>query len=229
MAARPLILGGDESAPLSNKMDLEIVSAIIRAHFDQKALAHIRIMNARSNAKGAITVITHPNATAEMAMQYRDMITTAARSVDTGVVDVEQNETWEMLKYHAIPLVRYMGKGTEGLQKIREEFKVVNEGRAMPTQVRWQANPRTIWERRQNGEIAVSLVVFVVKGSRLAQSLIKKGIKAAGVWYGVKVFTNAGPDSRCELCCGSGHIENNCGNKPKCGYCSGNHCTSDHK
>ena len=63
----------------------------------------------------------------------------------------------------------------------------------------------------------------------MAQSLIKKTIKAAGVWYRVEAFTNAGPDSRRELCCGWGHIENKCGNKPKCGYCSGNHRTSDHK
>jgi hypothetical protein len=59
--------------------------------------------------------------------------------------------------------------------------------------------------------------------------LIKKGIKAAGVWYRVEAFTNAGLDSRCELCCGWGHIENKCGSKPKCSYCSSNHCMSDHK
>jgi hypothetical protein len=229
MAERRLILRRDESVPLSNKMDQEIASAINRALFHQKAPAHVRIMNAKRNAKGAITAITHPNATAEMAMQYRDIIITAARTVDRGVVDVEENETWERLKIHAIPLVRYMGKGTEGLQKMREEFEAENEGIAIPTQVRWLAIPRTIRERRQNGEIAASSVVFVVKGSRLAQSLIKKGIKAAGVWYRVEALTNAGPDSRCELCCGWGHIENKCGNKPKCGYCSGNHRTSDHE
>jgi hypothetical protein len=33
----------------------------------------------------------------------------------------------------------------------------------------------------------------------------------------------------CELWCGWGHIENKYRNKPKCGYCSGNHRTSDHK
>ena len=142
-------------------------------------------MNARRNAKGAITAITHQNATAGMAMQYHDIIITAARTVDRGVVDVEENETWERLKIHAVPLVRYMGKGTEGLQKMREEFEAENEGIAIPTQVRWLANPRTIRERKQNGEIAASSVVFVVKGSRLAQSLIKKGIKAAGVTGGV--------------------------------------------
>jgi len=164
-----------------------------------------------------------------MAMRYRDVIITAARTVDRGVVDVEENETWERLKNHAVPLERYMGKGTEGLQKMREEDKAENEGIAIPAQVRWLANPRTIRERRQNGEIAASSVVFVVKGNKVPQSLIKKGIKAAGVWYRVEAFTNAGPDSRCELCRAWGHIANKCGNKPKCGYCSGNHRTSDHK
>jgi hypothetical protein len=68
-----------------------------------------------------------------------------------------------------------------------------------------------------------------LKRSRVAQSLVKKGIKAAGVWYRVETYMNEGPDSRCELCCGWGHIENKCGSKPKCGYCSGHHRTSDHK
>jgi hypothetical protein len=58
---------------------------------------------------------------------------------------------------------------------------------------------------------------------------IKQGIKASGVWYRVEAFMNAGPDSRCQLCCGWGHLENKCGSKPKCGYCSGNHRKSDHK
>jgi hypothetical protein len=122
-------------------MDQEIASAINRARFHQKAPAHIRIMNAKRNAKGAITAITHPNATAEIALQYCDIITTAARTVDKGVVDVEENESWERLKIHAVPLIRYMGKGTEGQQKIREEFKAENEGIVIPTQVRWLANP----------------------------------------------------------------------------------------
>jgi hypothetical protein len=138
-------------------------------------------MKAKRNAKGASTAITHPNATAEMALQYRDIIITAARTVDTGVVDVEENESWERLKIHAVPLVRYMGKGTEGLPKMREEFEAENQGIVIPTQVRWLANTNAIRERRQNGEIAASLVVFIVKRSKVAQSLIKKGIKAVGV------------------------------------------------
>jgi hypothetical protein len=89
-------------------MDQEIVSTINKALFHQQAPAHSRIMNARRNAKGVITAITHRNATAEMAMQCRDIIITAVRTVDRGVVDVEENKTWERLKIHAVPLVRYM-------------------------------------------------------------------------------------------------------------------------
>jgi len=97
--------------PLPNKMDQEIASAINRALFHQQAPAHIRIMNARRNAKGAITAITHQNATAEMAMQFRDIIITAARTVDRGVVDVQENETWERLKIHAVVKARTVAYG----------------------------------------------------------------------------------------------------------------------
>jgi hypothetical protein len=95
---------------------------------------------------------------------------------------------------------------------------VENEGVAIPTQVQWLVNPRTIRERRQNGEIMASLGVFVIKGNTVEQSLINKGINAVGVWDRAKAFTNVGPDTRCELCCKLGHIENKCANKPKCGY-----------
>jgi len=183
MAERHLILQRDESISLSNKMDQEIASAINRALFYQKALAHIKIMNAKKNAKDAITAIKHPNATAEMAMQYRDIILTAARTVDRAVMDVEENEIWERLEIHPVPLVGYIGNDTEVRQKMQQEFEAENEGIAIRTQVRWLANPRTIRERRQNGEIAASSVVFVVMRRWMAQSFIKTGIEAVGVWY----------------------------------------------
>jgi len=99
---------------------------------------------------------------------------------------------------------------------MREEFEAENEGVAIPTQVWWLANPLAIRERRQNGEFAASSVVFVVKWSKVAKGLVEKGIKTAGVWYRVETYTNAGPDSRCELCCGWGYIENKCGTSAKC-------------
>jgi hypothetical protein len=69
-------------------MNQEIVSAINRALFDQLAPAHIRLMKGRRNAKGAITAITDQNTTAEMALQYRNLMITAAMTVNQGVIDV---------------------------------------------------------------------------------------------------------------------------------------------
>jgi len=63
----------------------------------------------------------------------------------------------------------------------------------------------------------------------VAQCVIKKGINAAGVWYRLEAFTHVGLNSRCELCCRWGHIENKCGSKPMFSYCSGHHWKSDHK
>jgi hypothetical protein len=123
MAERHLILRRDESVPLSNQMGREITSALNRALFHQKAPAHIRIMNAKRNATGAITAITHPTVTAEMALQFCDIIITAGRTVDKGVVEVEEIGSWERVKIHTVPPIQYMRKGTEGLQKMREEFE----------------------------------------------------------------------------------------------------------
>jgi hypothetical protein len=111
------------------------------------------------------------------------MIITAARTVDNRFIDVEESGLWEMLKIHTVHLVRYMWKGTEGLQKMQNEFEAENEGIVIPSQLRWLANPRTMRERRQNGVIATSTVVFVIKWSKVAQSLIEKGIKEAEVQY----------------------------------------------
>jgi hypothetical protein len=102
---------------------------------------------------------------------------------------------------------------------MREDFNSNNEGIVIPTQVRWMANPRTIRQRRQNGENAASSVVFIVKECRVAQSINKKGIKASRVWYRVETYTNTGPDSRWEVRCGWGHPQNKCGSRPNYGYC----------
>jgi len=208
MAERHLILNRDKNVLLTNKMDQGITSGINRALFHQKGLAHIRIMNAKRNDNGAITAMKQTIASPKMALQYDNIIITAARKVDKGVVDVEETESWEMLKIHSVPLVQYMGKGTEGLQKIREDFVPENEGIVIPTHVRWLANPCTIRVRRQNGEIAASSLLFVITGSRVAQSLGEKCNMAAGVWYRDETYMNEEPDCRCELSCVRGHIEN---------------------
>jgi hypothetical protein len=42
--------------------------------------------------------------------------------VDKGIFDMEGNESWGRLKIHTVPLVRYMGKDTDGIPRMREEI-----------------------------------------------------------------------------------------------------------
>jgi len=137
MAETRLTLRRHEGVPLPKKMDQEIALAINRALFNQKAPAHIPIMAPKRITWGTFTAITHRNATAAMALIYRDIMISATRMVDMGVIDVEENESCQRLKIHAVPLARYMGKGTEGLQKMRDAIHAANEGVTVPDQVWW--------------------------------------------------------------------------------------------
>jgi hypothetical protein len=74
-----------------------------------------------------------------------------------------------------------------------------------------------IRKKRQNGEIAASLVVFVEKTSNVAQNMRNKGIKAALVRQQAEVFTNLGHVSLCILGRGWANLENKCCRMPKCG------------
>jgi len=94
MAEGRLILSRDEGVPLPNIIDQEIASAISRALFHRKALAHIWIVNAKRNTMGTIMAITHQNATVAMVIIYRDIIITVVSTVDMRVLDVEENEFW---------------------------------------------------------------------------------------------------------------------------------------
>jgi len=52
-----------------------------------------------------------------------------------------------------------------------------------------------------------SSVVFIVRGRKVAQRLVNKGVIAGGVRYKVEPNTNECPDTLREPCCGWGHIE----------------------
>jgi len=82
MVDRHLILMRDESMSLPNTVHQEIMSAINRVLFHRQVAAQFTMMNARRNAKGTITAITHQNSTAEIALRYRDSIIMAARTVE---------------------------------------------------------------------------------------------------------------------------------------------------
>jgi len=92
MAARWVTLKKDESIHQPNMMDEEITSAVNRVLVVQEAPGHGLIMKTKCIARGTITAITHQNATAEMALLFRDVMIKTPRSVDKGITDVEENE-----------------------------------------------------------------------------------------------------------------------------------------
>jgi len=119
-----------------------------------------------------------------------------------------------------------MGKRQNGMQRMRDRILAEKEGVVIPFQVRWLANPHSIRERRQRGELSALSDVIELKGHPVAQRLVFEGINAAGVWYRVEPFTNVGPDSWCEDCWSWGHIESECRGIPACVYWSGPQRTS---
>jgi hypothetical protein len=106
MIDRRLISRRDEGVPLPNMMDQEIVSVINKAHFHREAPAHFQMMNAKPISKRAITAITNQNLMAAMALTYHEVNMIAAHMVDKGVIDVEENESWEMQEVNPVHLVR---------------------------------------------------------------------------------------------------------------------------
>jgi len=65
----------------------------------------------------------------------------------------------------------------------------------------------------------------------MAEKVLKGGLKAAGIMYGVEKFVNAGPDSFCGIFSRWGHVDVKCGSlkMPACMLCAGKHLTKDHK
>jgi len=155
----------------------------------------------------------------------------AARKVDTGIVDIETNELWERVKMHGVNFDRYLGKKTGGgLEKYRQELQAENEGVVFPLAINWIGGPKDVQKKKAEGKKASS-VVFAVKGSKMAENVLKGGLRAAGVKYDVEKFMNARPDSFCGVCSRWGHVEAKCGSlkMPACMLCVGRHLTKDHK
>jgi hypothetical protein len=51
-----------------------------------------------TNMRESITALTRENASADMLIVFREIINTAARKVDLGIIDIEKKETWERVK-----------------------------------------------------------------------------------------------------------------------------------
>jgi len=231
MEKRRVTFKRDNGLPVSQKKDLDISSEVNRALFEAKVPHFVRIQGVTKNTRGCLSTITTPLATAEMLIRYREIVIKAARKVDAGIVDIETNELWEKVKMHGVNFDRYLGKKTGGgLEKLRQELQAENEGVVLPLAISWIGGPKDVQKKKAEGKKASS-VVFAVKGSKMAEKVLKGGLRAAGMKFDVEKFINAGPDSFCGVCSRWGHVEAKCGSlkMPACMLCAGRHLTKDHK
>jgi len=231
MEKRRVTFKRDNGLPLSQKKDLDISLEVNRALFEAKVPHFVRIQGVTKNTRGCLSTITTPAATAEMLIRYREIVIKAARKVDAGIVDIKTNELWERVKMHGVNFDRYLGKKTGGgLEKLRQELQAENEGVVLPLAIDWIGGPKDVQKKKAEGKKASS-VVFAVKGSKMAEKVLKGGLRAAGVKYDVERFVNAGPDSFCGVCSRWGQVDVKCGSlkMPACMLCGGRHLTKDHK
>jgi hypothetical protein len=84
-----------------------------------------------------ITGITTEMCTMDNLRKYEAVIVKAAHMVDRGIISFGENEAWQRLKIHRVPLNRYVGRGTNGLEKLWEEIHAENAGVVIPIATRW--------------------------------------------------------------------------------------------
>ena len=219
-----------DSTPVVPFHETKLMSAVSMALYQEKVPTHIRIFQLCRNAKGTLAGLSTPFAPIEQLLAYRDTILRAARTVDPAIVDITANKTWKRLKIHGVPLERYLGKGTFGLNKLWAEIESENEGVEIPMEMRWLGRVPTIKERYHAQQIWGSSVTFVVRCQGTAERLIKSGLRVLGKQYQVEAFIEARPDTICGACSGWGHGEHNCAffETPKCALCTGPHRTDSH-
>jgi len=77
-------------------------------------------------------------------------VITAARKVDSGIVDIERNELWERLRMQGVNWDRNLGKKTGGgLEKLCQELQAENEGVVVPLAINWIGGPNDVQSRRR--------------------------------------------------------------------------------
>jgi hypothetical protein len=118
----------NNTLPISQKQDVEIVSAVNRALHASRVPHHIIMRKITTHVRGTITALATPQASADMLVAWREVVVTATRSIDQGIINLEKNETWEKVKMHGISFDQYAVKKSGGLGKLRQEIQSEKEG-----------------------------------------------------------------------------------------------------
>ena len=159
---------------------------------------------------------------AEQLARHRDEVLRAARTVDPSDTDLETRTAWWWVKAHAIPVARYLGKGSRGTDSLREELEVENEGVKIPSTIRWLSGAASVNARFNDKIITASSVGFGVSDESGYRSIRRSGVRLQGRRYEVVVYGEVRPSVRCGHCSGWGHIKSKCERtNARCGWCAG--------
>jgi hypothetical protein len=142
------------------------------------------------------TIITH----------YQNEMVNAIREVDWAVLDIHELEKWIRLKVYGILLNCFMGKGMHGVQKLQLEIQANHYDVQVLPSICWLGNLHIIKEWYWAGDIQSLSAVFTVKGSKVAETLVTKGVILGGAQFMVNYYAQEGLDSQCIICQKWGHI-----------------------
>ena len=214
-----------------SKANNEIASAVNRALAASNVPFFARIHQVYRNGDRSIVLITSSGISAKSLLEkHHNIIVNAARTVDKGVEKAAVDLAWCKLKVDGVPYQNYLGKGTDGLIKFKQEIESENEGVVIPLQIRWFGRVIDHKERAKKGEKRASSVTLMVKGKKVAARLVEKGFRAAGRQYAATHYEEQGPDSLCGNCSRWGHIALKCPtpNTPTCAFCAKGHSSEEH-
>jgi hypothetical protein len=177
----------DQTLPPACCTGEDYQSEINRALLKAGAPHWIHIQEVKRNDKGTITGMTTDMCTVDNLRKYEAVVIKAARIVDRGIISFKENEVWQRLKLHGLPLNRYVGRGTNGLEKLQQEIQAENAGVTIPMAARWLGRVPQLKERWTSRIIIASSVVFAVRGEDTALKLLGEGVTICGNRYSRKI------------------------------------------
>ena len=133
-------------------------------------------------------------------------------------------------KAHAIPVARYLGRGSKGTATPRKEPEAENEGIRIPSTIRWLCGAPSVKTRYDERTISASSVVLAFANKDTFRLVCKKGLRLQGRRYEVETYEEVRPDVGCGHCAGWGHIEPQCSRTTaRCGWCAEQHKMREHR
>ena len=103
------------------------VQAAVNKRFHQRG-ASVRVQDLFITKSGKYRGSTRATNSAEHLLEHRNEVILTARTADPSVTGLQARTTRWWIKAHAIPVARYLGKGSRGTDVLREKLEVENEG-----------------------------------------------------------------------------------------------------